>query len=150
MEFLTVLQGLLTPVIAGLGILIAYRQWRTARDKLRLDLFDKRVEVYEAINEFITKSQSRSADKDKVSQDYLDALGKARWLFEPDVLYFCRKKILKCASELQELREAREAMEDGPELPRNDSRIMAKRLELNKYRKEFEEICTPYMAIRMK
>ena len=47
----TLLSALLTPAVAVFGIFIAYRQWRLAQEKLKLDLFDKRFEVYEAARE---------------------------------------------------------------------------------------------------
>ncbi|MER8838471.1 hypothetical protein NKH86_06875 [Mesorhizobium sp. M0913] len=42
-----ILQALLTPVIALAVGFIAYRQWRTAHSRLVLDLFEKRLAVYE-------------------------------------------------------------------------------------------------------
>ena len=34
-------------------VIIAWRQWRLARSKLRLDLFDRRYKVYEATSKFV-------------------------------------------------------------------------------------------------
>lgn len=39
------------PIIAMLAALIAFRQFQIARNKLKLDLFDKRMEVYSAVRE---------------------------------------------------------------------------------------------------
>jgi hypothetical protein len=39
--WISTLSALLTPAIAILGGVIAYRQWRTARDILKFDLFDR-------------------------------------------------------------------------------------------------------------
>jgi Flp pilus assembly protein TadB len=50
---ITVLTALLTPVIALLGILIAYQQWRTSRNKLKFDLFERRFAVYDAAVQLI-------------------------------------------------------------------------------------------------
>jgi len=41
------LTSLLTPVIAAIGLFIAYWQWKTARDKLKSDLFDRRYSIFE-------------------------------------------------------------------------------------------------------
>jgi hypothetical protein len=41
--------GLLTPLIAVIAVYIAWQQWRTARQKLRMDLFDKRYASFERI-----------------------------------------------------------------------------------------------------
>lgn len=52
-NWLIVLSGLLTPVVALLGLYIALRQWFTARSKLKLDLFDRRLVIYEAVRSYI-------------------------------------------------------------------------------------------------
>ena len=44
-----VLSALLTPTIAIITTYIAYEQWRTNRNKLKLDLFDRRFAVYDAM-----------------------------------------------------------------------------------------------------
>jgi hypothetical protein len=52
-DWFTVSQPIALLAIAILGAAIAYRQWRTARDKLRLDLFDRRMAVYSAAKTFL-------------------------------------------------------------------------------------------------
>jgi len=51
--WLQVLQGLLTPVIAMFAVYIAYQQHKTARERLRLDLYNKRFSVYEALRDLL-------------------------------------------------------------------------------------------------
>jgi hypothetical protein len=48
-----VLQVLLTFVIGVFAAIIAWQQWRTSHHKLRLDLFDKRIAVFNDLMEFI-------------------------------------------------------------------------------------------------
>lgn len=45
--------ALLTPVIAGIALMIAHRQHRTALNKLKLDLFEKRFVCYKQVQDFI-------------------------------------------------------------------------------------------------
>lgn len=45
--WIQVLQALLTPAIAVAVSVIAFMQWRTAHQKVVLDLFDRRLAVYE-------------------------------------------------------------------------------------------------------
>ena len=40
------------PVIASIGLLIAYRQWKTAQNKLKFELFEKRLKVYNSTVNF--------------------------------------------------------------------------------------------------
>jgi hypothetical protein len=39
----TYLLAMLTPLIAMIVAFIAFRQWRTAQNRLKLDLFDRRL-----------------------------------------------------------------------------------------------------------
>lgn len=41
-------QSLLTPVIAGIAVYIAHQQWKTNDLKVRIELFDRRLAVYDA------------------------------------------------------------------------------------------------------
>ncbi len=50
---LKISQGLLTPVIAGIAVYIAWQQYAVNRDKLRLDQYEKRLRVYQALMRFI-------------------------------------------------------------------------------------------------
>lgn len=57
--WITVLQGLLTPTIALIAVGIGFMQWRTAHQKVMLDLFDRRMIVvndYERYFSLIVKA----------------------------------------------------------------------------------------------
>lgn len=46
--------GLLTPVIAGIAVYIAWQQWQGNRLKLALDRYDRRLRVYMRVVEFLS------------------------------------------------------------------------------------------------
>jgi hypothetical protein len=52
-EFLTTLSGFLTPVIAILAVMIAYHQYKIQAYRVRMDLFDRRLKIYNAIMDFM-------------------------------------------------------------------------------------------------
>lgn len=94
--WISVLQGLLTPTIALLGAYIGWQQWRTNRNKLKLDLFERRYTMYdaavqlinsilrsgkatqEAIFEFTSKTRSANFIVGKGIAIYLDGELRAR------------------------------------------------------------------------
>jgi hypothetical protein len=47
-----VLEAALTPVIAVVTVLIAYNQWRVNKIRLDVDLYDRRLAVYKAVDAF--------------------------------------------------------------------------------------------------
>jgi hypothetical protein len=53
MIYVTALQGLATLIVAIFGLTIARRNAATARTKLRLDLYEKRFAVYQAVINYI-------------------------------------------------------------------------------------------------
>jgi hypothetical protein len=44
--------SIITFMVGGIGSCIAYNQYRTNKDKLRLDLFGKRLEAYENLQKY--------------------------------------------------------------------------------------------------
>jgi hypothetical protein len=77
------------PIVALVAALIAgsiaYRQWRTARNKLKLDLFEKRLQVYEAAVEVINlMTRPYAPDREELDKQVAKFVS-ARWLFGKDV-----------------------------------------------------------------
>lgn len=44
-SWIQIFKALLTPVVAILGVYIAYQQWRTNRTRLKHELFDRRYSM---------------------------------------------------------------------------------------------------------
>jgi len=66
-SFVNIFSALLTPLIALFVAYIAWQQHRTNKQKLKLDLFDRRFEVYEATKKYLAKIGA----KDDVTRDDL-------------------------------------------------------------------------------
>jgi len=73
------------PMLAAIGALIAYRQWRTAQNKLKLDLFDKRMLVYQAARDALGHITSHAELGHEQQIKYLSGIQTAKWLFGPEV-----------------------------------------------------------------
>lgn len=74
-----------TTVLGAAVAYIAYRQWKTARERGVLDLFEKRWESYEVIRGVIAEINRHGACPTPTSITYLRAIEKAEFLFGDDV-----------------------------------------------------------------
>lgn len=108
--WLQYLSGLTTPVLAAFGIWIAWSQWKTARMKLKLDLFDKRIVVYEAVRKAIGNLGNFDYSISDLRNDYLNGIAGARWLFDEEMAQFLSVQVL---DELGILRKAIEDQHDA-------------------------------------
>jgi hypothetical protein len=89
-----------TVVIGGIAAYFARGQWRTNEDKLRLDLYDRRLAVYEAAMKFLVDlSATGKVDASSMHQ-YLVATRQASFLFEDDTIPAYLRNL---ASEAQKL-----------------------------------------------
>jgi hypothetical protein len=85
---MTTVLALLGVMITAFGALIAYFQWRTAHQRVVLDLFDRRIAVFREIEEAakgILNAQNKS-DMEKPFWSFVRAEANARFLFGLDVI----------------------------------------------------------------
>ena len=99
----TYLAALLTPTVAVLGSFIAYRQWRLAQNKLKLDLFDRRFSVYEAARTLLASIMTSGKAKDEEVFKFMVATREAKWLLNASVAEYLDKQLYNKAIVLQTL-----------------------------------------------
>lgn len=114
----------LTPIaVAAIVAWIAYQQWRTARDKLALDLFDRRFESYRAIiNEVRLYRAEAYRERSTILRgpsSHSTELGRlareARFLFGKEVL----EQVWKLIESLDHLEKRKDTLQ---ELKEDDER----------------------------
>ena len=86
------LTAMMTPVVACFGVWIAYQQWITARDKLRLDLYERRMEVYAAARAALSAVFARNDLTPAEESTYLRGVAGAQWLYGKDVTKYLHKE----------------------------------------------------------
>jgi hypothetical protein len=91
-----------TVVIGGFAAYFARGQWRTNEDKLRLDLYDRRLAVYEAAMKFLVDLTATGKVEPSSMHQYLVATRQATFLFEDDAIPAYLRTL---ASEAQKLNE---------------------------------------------
>jgi hypothetical protein len=85
------LTALATPVIAGFGISIAHRQATTAKAKLKLDLFYKRVPIYVATRTFINSILQSNKVTDEATAAFKFGIQEAKWLLNDDIATYLKQ-----------------------------------------------------------
>ena len=83
MNWIQISSGLLTPVIAVIAVYIAYRQHKTASDKLRLELYDRRYRIYQLTKEYVLKCYQSDDDLDVLGKFY-PVINEGKFLFKKD------------------------------------------------------------------
>lgn len=129
---------------------IAYRQWRTAHDKVVLDLFDRRMKIHEAFREIMTDYLSR--DGNLVGSQIRFRLqrlwSEARFLFGKEVPDFIRKINLSTA-------ERETLMRTLDQAPEHDQKALMEKhyaieRELINASMNFSVLLHPYMLMDQK
>jgi hypothetical protein len=101
--------------IAALAALIAYFQWRTAHQRVVLDLFDRRLQTFELVEQSCASIISSGKASMEALQHLHQAKGRARFLFGDDVNSYLKERIADCALLLA---FSDEAINEHPELER--------------------------------
>ena len=114
---ITVLSGLLTPLIAVLAAYIAWQQWRTNQLRLKHELFDRRYALYEKIASFMAEILKQGRVPENAETRFLRETKTAIFLFDKEIEELTQE-IHRKAVDLQELEAALENLQ-GEERSRN-------------------------------
>ncbi len=90
----------MTPTIAIITVYIAYQQWRVNKTRLDLDLYDRRLSIYKALEEFYSESFASGSINYPMAGKLRTATAEARFLFPSEIETFLdtlHKKSLRVA-----------------------------------------------------
>ncbi|MFX1678042.1 hypothetical protein PV762_02315 [Mitsuaria sp. CC2] len=113
----TYVQAIGTPVVAVIAAAIAatiqYRQWRTAtasaetaKNKLKLDLFDKRFKAFNAAAKLIVKMQTEDVHSDKEVQKLIGELAGSEFMFDEAIQTYIVDELFKHVAKVMSLQHA--------------------------------------------
>jgi hypothetical protein len=124
--WVNILSALGTPIIAliigGFGGLIAYRQWRTARNRLKLDLFDRRLIVYEQTRDFLARRRALGQLTDDEITKFAIKTRVSKWLFNPAIAAYLEDEIAKAAMDVSSLESERQTLTNEADRKANVAR----------------------------
>jgi hypothetical protein len=77
-------QALSVLVIGGIGAYIAWRYWRTAHDKIKLDLFDRRLAAYQRLKDAVAPIAASGKVMTEDTDRFARAMHDMRFLFDKE------------------------------------------------------------------
>jgi len=144
----TYLAALLTPTIAVFGASIAYRQWRTAQNKLKLDLFERRLSVYESARDYLASVFTSGKTSQEAEFKFLSGTRGAKWLFDDAIVQYLDKVLWQKICELGCIQSELEGLPVGEER----SRKVHASADIKKWMVEqtsvLDEKFSPYLSLR--
>ena len=151
-----------TVIISGLVLVVAFMQWRTAHQKVMLDLFDRRYRIYQTISHIFDEVRNPDGDH-ALLESWSDELAYARFLFGPEVLVFldlAEKRLSKLVTNMFQARQGDylEAQKRNPYLDvDNDYKgkithetWRKNAAEIGRLREELINLMSPYMSLNQK
>jgi len=81
-------KGLLTPLIAVIATYIAWQQWKTNQQKLKLEKYDRRLHVYEEVKKILSIIlRDANASTDELLR-FRTSVSEADFLFRSEIIEY--------------------------------------------------------------
>jgi len=87
-NFLSVFQGLLTPLIALIAVYITYQQYSINRKKMKLDLFEKRMKIFNVTKQLLYRIIQEDQIDILLLKEYRNNVYDSIFLFRKEVSDF--------------------------------------------------------------
>jgi hypothetical protein len=130
-----ILQPTALAVAALIAAFIALRQWLTARDKLRLDLFDRRLDIYRRARDFMAVITQKGRPEIGDFFPLNEARAMAPFLFGDDATEFLTK-LSKIGADLA---AAADSLETAQGQERSEL-VQSRRKSRDAFHETYEEI----------
>jgi hypothetical protein len=147
-SWVQLLAALLTPTMALLGAYIAWQQWRTNRNKLKLELFDRRYRIFEAGQALIGRVLALGQASHEHTFEFLTQIRGAKFLFNARLQRYLEVDLNRKAERLRALISDFQSLSGGDARKAN----LANQREVKDWFKEqYENLDTwfsPYLHLR--
>ena len=144
-----VLAALLTPAVAILALVIAWAQWRAVRRREVMELFERRLSIYEALRHVMGQIIRHGTVTDQNLYDFLAGTDRARFLFGQDVMDY----IERLYRLLLKHQEAEAMMKVGAGTVKYQQAVQAKYdsfKEISCFYEVFPKLISPYVHMNQK
>ncbi|MEO9337001.1 hypothetical protein ABFT80_06135 [Mesorhizobium sp. SB112] len=142
------LSALLTPTLATAVAIIAFMQWRTAHHRVMLDLFDRRMEIYDQTMALMREVLHRG---DRIpgheASEFHKTRNKAKFLFGDDV----NGELKDWHEALINMSVSREVIDmNAGDRTEHQAKIAESLKKLLRFRDRIPEIFAPYLRMDQK
>lgn len=138
----------LSAVIACVTSYIAIQQWLTAKNALRLHLFDRRLPVFEAamrLAEIVVTKKNITLEE---VQEFSFATKSVQFLFDKKLHDYCDKELHKEAYNVWAGKQKIDSLPEGEERDRSMGLWQDRIVWFNDQRKEIPNRFAPFLRIR--
>jgi hypothetical protein len=140
------LQAFTTLILGLVAGYIAWRQWRTAQDRLVLDLFERRFQVFQELTHATRDALGKSRVSVQDLANFDAATEKARFLFGPEIHSYLgeiRSRVIQVIA----LGRALPEMPDGPRSTSAEVKVVEALNQLNAFYGKLADLVTPYLRV---
>lgn len=120
-SFYDFLSASLTPLIAIIGIYIAWQQYRVNQQRLRHDTYDRKIEVYRAVKRYFADIVRSGKSSYERAKEFYDETSEATFLFSDDINEKI-DEIYDKSIDMIQLHEQMYPSDESPGLPVGDER----------------------------
>ena len=133
--------------VAGTVAYVAWQQWKTNDDRLRLELFDRRFAIYDATRQFLLHYLASSSIGDTELRTFWSATRDAEFLFDYDVSAAVIDRVSERAKEHRRIMRLLERMSEGEQRDTHYDRLTEIDAEMVADFERLQDRFRPYLRI---
>ena len=89
-QVLKILSGLLTPLIAIITLYIAWQQYMINKRKYKLDLYEKRLQIYGEVKKMLGTVMANATVSDINLMEFITSTSEADFLFDQEITNYIK------------------------------------------------------------
>lgn len=147
-DWVDYLSALLVPMVAIVGSVIAWQQWRINRARLKNELFDRRYEQFCVVRDFIGSIMTSGRSTTEEQRKYLVGTRGMRFLLDKKIADYMDEHIWKPAIDLECLESELQGLPVGNDRSENVHKQRDIKLKLHEELKSLEGRFAKYLQLR--
>jgi hypothetical protein len=144
---MTTLISIAAIIVSIVVVVVQYAQWRTANQKVVVDLYDRRLKVYEQLKKAIGPVLVHGEASDEAFKDFMIGQADATFLFGENVQEYL-ESLRKCFNWLLTMKN--EVIDNSPNRAKLIDTKSKHIAEINAFYVEAPPLFAPYMKLAQK